>query len=114
LQFEDAMLKGIFMKRSILNSAFFALLYGALPLQMVSFFYSQWALWFFLCLPVLFVLVKSQDYLYQKDGKSYFRRIPFFGGVRLNQIKDMGDLKLVDTSATIQILWANIELRQIQ
>ena len=102
------------MKRSILNSAFFALLYGALPLQMVSFFYSQWALWFFLCLPVLFVLVKSQDYLYQKDGKSYFRRIPFFGGVRLNQIKDMGDLKLVDTSATIQILWANIELRQIQ
>jgi hypothetical protein len=108
------MLKGIFMKRSILNSAFFALLYGALPLQMVSFFYSQWALWFFLCLPVLFVLVKSQDYLYQKDGKSYFRRIPFFGGVRLNQIKDMGDLKLVDTSATIQILWANIELRQIQ
>jgi len=85
-----------------------------LPLQMVSFFYSQWALWFFLCLPVLFVLVKSQDYLYQKDGKSYFRRIPFFGGVRLNQIKDMGDLKLVDTSATIQILWANIELRQIQ
>ena len=114
MQFEDAMLKGIFMTRSILNSAFFALLYGALPLQMVSFFYSQWALWFFLCLPVLFVLVKSQDYLYQKDGKSYFRRIPFFGGVRLNQIKDMGDLKLVDTSATIQILWANIELRQIQ
>ncbi|MFT6330343.1 MAG: hypothetical protein ACJAYN_002284 [Bermanella sp.] len=102
------------MKRSILNSAFFALLYGALPLQMISFFYSQWALWFVLCLPVLFVLAKSQDYLYQKGGETYFRRIPFFGGVLLNQINDMGDLKLVDTSTTVQILWANIELRRIQ
>ncbi len=101
------------MKRSILNSAFFALLYGALPLQMISFFYSQWALWFVLCLPVLFVLAKSQGYLYQKGGETYFRRIPFFGGVLLNQINAMDDLKLVDTSTTVQILWANIELRRI-
>lgn len=101
------------MKRSILNSAFFALLYAALPLQIISFFYPQWAFWLFLCLPVLFTLAKSQDYLYQKNGKTYFRRIPFFGGVLLNQINDMGDLKLVDTSETVQVLWAKIELRRI-
>jgi 1,4-dihydroxy-2-naphthoate octaprenyltransferase len=101
------------MKRSIPNSVFFALLYGALPLQIISFIYSQWTVWSFLGLPILFLLVRSQDYLYQKDEKTYFRRVPFVSGVRLNQIKDMGDLKLVDTSSTIQALWASIELRRI-
>jgi hypothetical protein len=101
------------MKRSIPNSVFFALLYGALPLQIISFIYSQWTVWSFLGLPILFLLVRSQDYLYQKGEKTYFRRVPFVSGVRLNQIKDMGDLKLVDTSSTIQALWASIELRRI-
>jgi len=101
------------MKRSNLNSVFFALLFGALPLQIISFIYSQWAGWFFLCLPVLFMVVRAQDYLYQKGETTYFRRVPFFSGVQLNQIKDMGDLKLVDTSATIQALWASIELRRL-
>ncbi|MFT7259589.1 MAG: 1,4-dihydroxy-2-naphthoate octaprenyltransferase [Glaciecola sp.] len=101
------------MKRSFLNSVFFALLYGALPLQIISLIYSQWAVWSLLGLPILFVLVRSQDYLYQKGDKTYFRRVPFSSGVRLNQIKDMGDLKLVDTSSTIKTVWASIELRRL-
>ena len=100
------------MKRSILNSAFFALLYGALPLQIISVIYPQWAVWSLLGLPVLFIFVRSQDYLYQRGEETYFRRVPFFTGILLNQIKDMGDLKLVDTSTTIQMLWASIEMRR--
>jgi hypothetical protein len=101
------------MNRSSLNSIFFTLLYAALPLQIISLINSQWTVWSFLGLPLLFVLVRSQDYLYQKGEQTYFRRFPFFSGVRLNQIKDMGDLKLVDKSSTIQALWASIELRRI-
>jgi hypothetical protein len=100
------------MKRSFLNSVFFSLLYGALPLQIISLIYSQWAFWSLFGLPILFVLVKSQDYLYQKNNTTYFRRVPFFSGIRLNQIKEIGDLKLVDTSSTIQALWVSIELRR--
>jgi 1,4-dihydroxy-2-naphthoate octaprenyltransferase len=100
------------MKRSILNSVFFALLYGALPLQIISLIYPQWTVWCLLGFPILFVLVRTQDYLYQKGEKAYFRRVPFLGGVGLNQIKDMGDLKLVDTSSTTQALWTSIELHR--
>lgn len=101
------------MRRSTLNSLFFTLLYGALPLQIISFFYSELTLWFFLFLPFIYLLVKSQNYLYQRQGQMFFRRVPLFKGVSLNQIKDMRDLRSIDTSATIQRLWLCIERNKV-
>jgi hypothetical protein len=97
------------MKRSILNSVFYTLLYNAAPLQILSFFSKQWSLWFFLSFPILFFFVKSQNYLYKKDGLLYFRRTPFFRGVPLNHIKNMGDLRLIDRTINIRRLWLYIE-----
>lgn len=97
------------MKRSILNSVFYALFFGALPIQITSFICEQCVVWLFLCLPVLFFAVKSQDYLYQKNGKTFYRRIPFFKAIAVDQINEIDDLKLIDTSATVQSLWLQIE-----
>ncbi len=97
------------MKRSILNSVFYTLLYGAVPLQIISFIYEQWTIWLLLCFPIVFVLIRTQHYVYHKNGQAYFRRMPFFRGVPLNKIRHMGDLKLVDTTKNIKQLWLFIE-----
>ncbi|MFT5540890.1 MAG: 1,4-dihydroxy-2-naphthoate octaprenyltransferase [Glaciecola sp.] len=97
------------MKRSILNSVFFALLFGALPLQIITIINEQWSVWFLFFLPILFAVIKSQDYLYQKEDETLFRRIPFMKGISINELDDMRDLKLIDTSDTVQTLWENIE-----
>lgn len=97
------------MQRSILNSVFFTLLYGALPLQLISLWFEQWTAWFLLCLPIIFVFVKRQPYVYEKTNEIYFRRAPFFQGTPITQLRHMGDLRLVDTASTIQRLWVSIE-----
>jgi hypothetical protein len=97
------------MKRSILNSVFYTLLYGALPLQVISLVCEQWTIWLFLCLPIVFIFIRNQHYVYQKQGQIFFRRTPFFRGVPLNRIKQVSDLRLVDTTKNIKQLWLSIE-----
>jgi hypothetical protein len=98
-----------FMKRSIANSTFFALLFGALPLQLIIFVNELWSVWFLFFLPILFLVVKSQDYIYKKQGKVLFRRVPFMKGIPIAQLHDMRDLRLIDTTYAVQTLWQNIE-----
>jgi hypothetical protein len=97
------------MKRSIFNSVFFTLLYGAPPLQIISLVYEQWTIWLLLCLPIVFVFIRTQHYVYHKNGRAYFRRMPFFRGVPLENIRHVSDLKLIDTTKNIKKIWLLIE-----
>lgn len=97
------------MKRSALNRIFFALLYSAIPLQTIAITFDQWSAWYFLVIPCFYLLMYGDDYIYQKRGEFYFRRVPFLKGVPLEQLKDLKDLRVIDTAINVHRLWRRIE-----
>jgi hypothetical protein len=51
----------------------------------------------------------GDDYIYQKRGKFYFRRIPFAKGVPLEQLRELRDLRVIDTAMNVHRLWQQIQ-----
>lgn len=97
------------MRRSPLNRAFFALLYAAIPLQIIIITVDQWSLWYILVVPGLYLLMYGDDYIYEKRGQFYFRRVPFYKGVPIHQLRDLKDLRVIDTAMNVHRLWRRIQ-----
>jgi hypothetical protein len=97
------------MRRSTLNRVFFALLYGAVPLQIVTIAFEQWSIWYVLVVPAFYLLMYGDDYIYEKRGQFYFRSVPFFKGVPIQQLRELKDLRVVDTAINVHRLWRRIQ-----
>jgi hypothetical protein len=60
-------------------------------------------------MPVLFIVIKRQAYIYQHNHRYYFRRIPFTRGILLSSLNDIEDLRIVETAENTNVLWQFIQ-----
>ena len=97
------------MPRSFINSIFLSLLIGGLFVN-VYFLITQSISWTaLLIMPVLFIVIKRQAYIYQHNTRYYFRRIPFTRGILLSSLNDIEDLRIVETAENTNVLWQFIQ-----
>ena len=97
------------MPRSIINSIFLSLLIGGLVVN-VYFLITQSISWTaLLIIPVLFIVIKRQAYIYQHNNRYYFRRIPFTRGILLSSLNDIEDLRIIETAKNTGALWQFIQ-----
>ena len=99
------------MKRSVVNSIFFAVLFSTVINWAVFLIVREISLWNVLVIIILFILIKPQNYLYIKNDKTYFRRVPFFRGIPIENLKSVEDLRILDSSSNIVSLWHLIKLK---
>jgi hypothetical protein len=97
------------MPRSIINSIFLSLLIGGLFVN-VYFLITQTISWTaLLIIPVLFMVIKRQAYIYQHNNHYYFRRIPFTRGILISSLNDIEDLRIIETAKNTGALWQFIQ-----
>ena len=99
------------MERSKINSAYFTALFGSIIFLIWLAIFREFSVWNILLFVVVFIIIKLQNYLYQKDDKTYFRRVPFFRGILIEKLKGVEDLRLIDSSTNIVKLWQLIKLK---
>ena len=101
------------MQRSYINTLFYTLLFSGVVIHLV-FLFTKEVSWFpWLVIRVCWYLVRTQDYLYSKNECWYFRRVPFSRGEKLQQLKSIKQLRLIDSEINQKRLWQNIQrLRQ--
>lgn len=99
------------MKRSVLNSVYFALVFSVVINGLAYLILKELSLWNGLVIIILFMLIKAQNYLYEKGERIYYRRVPFFRGIPIDSLKSPEDLRLIDTSSNIVNLWQLIKLK---
>lgn len=99
------------MKRSVLNSIYFALVFSAIINALAYLVYKEVSFWNGLVIIIMFILIKPQNYLYEKGDRAYYRRTPFFRGIPIDSLKSPEDLRLFDTSSNIVNLWQLIKLK---
>lgn len=101
------------MKRSVLNSAFFAILFSSIINWFGFLIVKDISFWNGLVIILCFILIKPQSYLYQKNDRTYYRRVPFFRGIPIDKLKSVDDLRLLDSSSNIVKLWQLIKVKSM-
>lgn len=99
------------MRRSAVNSVYFALIFSLLVSCLVYLIFKEVSLWNGLVFIIFFILIKPQNYLYDKGDRTYYRSVPFFRGKPIDELKSPEDLRLFDSSSNIVSLWQLIKLK---
>lgn len=99
------------MKRSVINSVYFTLVFSSIVNGLVYLILNEISLWNALVIIIFFILIKPQNYLYDKGDRTYYRRAPFFSGTPIEALKSPKDLRLLDSSSNIVNLWQLIKLK---
>lgn len=93
------------MRRSVINSAYFAIVFSSVANCFGFLIFKEFSIWNFLIIVLFFALVKPQNYLYDNGGRIYYRRVPFFRGIPIEELKSLKDLRLFDQSKNVYRLW---------
>lgn len=99
------------MRRSVINSVYFMLVFGLIVNCIIYLIHKEVSLWNGLVFITFFILIKPQNYLYDKGDRTYYRRIPFFRGAPIEALQSPEDLRLLDSSSNIVSLWQLIKLK---